>query len=178
MYSWVKPNTLIAVHGENRHINEHVKYAKEQQIENALSARNGTLIQLHPGDPRYVGEVEYGRLVLDGNDIISRDSEVFKLRHKMMYNGAIYVVLVMDKSFNLLHSPSIMLEGVAEVINEDDPIVKTKQFIISEIDKYKKARGFSKEYIESTITDFVKRFIRQEYSKRPIVKVEVIVNKK
>ena len=96
----------------------------------------------------------------------------------MMYNGAIYVVLVMDKSFNLLHSPSIMLEGVAEVINEDDPIIKTKQFIISEIDKYKKARGFSKEYIENTITDFVKKFIRQEYSKRPIVKVEVIVNKK
>lgn len=178
MYSWVKPNTLIAVHGENRHINEHVKYAKEQQIPNALSARNGTIIQLGPGDPRYIGEVESGRLVLDGNDIISRDSEVFKLRHKMMYNGAIYVVLVMDKSFNLLHSPSIMLEGVAEVINEDDPIIKTKQFIISEIDKYKKARGFSKEYIESTITDFVKKFIRQEYSKRPIVKVEVIVNKK
>ncbi|MBF87414.1 MAG: hypothetical protein CMJ14_05350 [Pelagibacterales bacterium] len=178
MYSWVKPNTLIAVHGENRHINEHVKYAKEQQIPNALSARNGTIIQLGPGDPRYIGEVESGRLVLDGNDIISRDSEVFKLRHKMMYNGAIYVVLVMDKSFNLLHSPSIMLEGVAEVINEDDPIIKTKQFIISEIDKYKKARGFSKEYIENTITDFVKKFIRQEYSKRPIVKVEVIVNKK
>lgn len=178
MYSWVKPNTLIAVHGENRHINEHVKYAKEQQIPNALSARNGTIIQLGPGDPRYIGEVESGRLVLDGNDIISRDSEVFKLRHKMMYNGAIYVVLVMDKSFNLLHSPSIMLEGVAEVINEDDPIIKTKQFIISEIDKYKKARGFSKEYIESRITDFVKKFIRQEYSKKPIVKVEVIVNKK
>ena len=38
-------------------------------------------------------------------------------------------ILLLDKSFNLLHSPSIMLEGVAEVINEDDPIIKTKQFM-------------------------------------------------
>ena len=178
MYSWVKPNTLIAVHGENRHINEHVKYAKEQQIENALSAKNGTLIKLNPGDPRYVGEVEYGRLVIDGNDIISRNSDVYKLRHKMMHNGSIYIVLIMDKFFNLLHSPSIMLEGVAEIIGEDDPLENTREFLKDEIRIYKKARGFTKEYIEQTITDSLKRFIRQEYSKRPIVKVEVVINKK
>ena len=178
MYSWVKPNTLIAVHGENRHINEHVKYAKEQQIENALSAKNGTLIKLHPGDPRYVGEVEYGRLVIDGNDIISRNSDIYKLRHKMMHNGSIYIVLIMDKFFDLLHSPIIMLEGVAEIIGEDDPLENTREFLKDEIRIYKKARGFTKEYIEQTITDSLKRFIRQEYSKRPIVKVEVVINKK
>ena len=178
MYSWVKPNTLIAVHGENRHINEHVKYAKEQQIENALSAKNGTLIKLNPGDPRYVGEVEYGRLVIDGNDIISRNSDVYKLRHKMMHNGSIYIVLIMDKFFDLLHSPIIMLEGVAEIIGEDDPLENTREFLKDEIRIYKKARGFTKEYIEQTITDSLKRFIRQEYSKRPIVKVEVVINKK
>ena len=152
--------------------------AKEQQIENALSAKNGTLIKLHPGDPRYVGEVEYGRLVIDGNDIISRNSDIYKLRHKMMHNGSIYIVLIMDKFFNLLHSPSIMLEGVAEIIGEDDPLENTREFLKDEIRIYKKARGFTKEYIEQTITDSLKRFIRQEYSKRPIIKVEVVINKK
>ena len=58
MYSWVRPNTLIAVHGEARHINAHVKHAKEQQISNALAGKNGFLIKLSPGDPRYVGELE------------------------------------------------------------------------------------------------------------------------
>ena len=81
--------------------NAEYQYAKEQQINNALAAKNGTLVQLSPGDPRYIGELEHGRLVIDGNDLISRDSEVFKLRHKMMYNGSIYIVLLLDKS--LIH---------------------------------------------------------------------------
>ena len=78
----------------------------------------------------------------------------------------------------MLHSPSIMLEGVAEIIGEDDPLENTREFLKDEIRIYKKARGFTKEYIEQTITDSLKRFIRQEYSKRPIVKVEVVINKK
>ena len=84
MYSWVKPHTLIAVHGETRHINAHVKYALGQQVSNAIPGRNGSLIQLAPGDPRYIGELEYGRLIVDGNDLITRNSEVLKQRQKMM----------------------------------------------------------------------------------------------
>ena len=177
MYSWVKPNTLIAVHGEHRHINAHVKYAKEQQINNALGAKNGSLIQLSPGDPRYIGELEYGRLVIDGNDLISRNSDIFKLRHKMMHNGSIYIVLILDKSFNLLHSPSIMIKGVAEIAKNDDPKEKTKEFIKNEINIYKKVKGFNKEYIEDTLTDSLKRFIRKEYSKKPIIQIEIIIQK-
>tara|TARA_B100000686_G_scaffold353632_1_gene460039 strand:+ start:16083 stop:17756 length:1674 start_codon:yes stop_codon:yes gene_type:complete len=178
MYSWVKPNTLIAVHGEHRHINAHVEYAKEQQINNALAAKNGTLVQLSPGDPRYIGELEHGRLVIDGNDLISRNSEVFKLRHKMMYNGSIYVVLLLDKSFNLLHSPSIMMEGVAEITEEDNPKERTRDFIYNEIKIYKKIKDFSKKYIEDTLTDALKRFIRKEYFKKPIIQIEIVIRKK
>ena len=99
MYSWVKPRTLIAVHGETRHINEHVSYAKEHQIKFTLPGRNGSLIQLSPGDPRFIGELEHGRLIVDGNDLITRKSDVLKKRHKMMFNGSVFVVLTINKDF-------------------------------------------------------------------------------
>ena len=32
MYNWVKPQCIIPVHGEHRHMKEHVTFAKEMQI--------------------------------------------------------------------------------------------------------------------------------------------------
>ena len=32
MYNWVKPRCIIPVHGEHRHIAEHVEFAKEMQV--------------------------------------------------------------------------------------------------------------------------------------------------
>ena len=32
MYKWVKPQCVIPVHGEHRHMAEHVSFAKEMQV--------------------------------------------------------------------------------------------------------------------------------------------------
>ena len=32
MYKWVKPQSVIPVHGEHRHMAEHVLFAKEMQV--------------------------------------------------------------------------------------------------------------------------------------------------
>ena len=36
MYKWVKPKCVIPVHGEHRHMVEHVSFAKEMQVPKAL----------------------------------------------------------------------------------------------------------------------------------------------
>ena len=49
MYSWVKPKCIIPVHGEHRHMIEHVAFAKEMQIPKTLQIENGDVIKLLPG---------------------------------------------------------------------------------------------------------------------------------
>ena len=39
MYSWVKPKCIIPVHGEHRHMKEHVEFAKEMQIPESFTNR-------------------------------------------------------------------------------------------------------------------------------------------
>ena len=175
MYSWVKPSTLIAVHGETRHINAHVKYAKEQQISSALPGRNGSIIQLSPGNPRFIGELEHGRLVLDGNDLITRNSDVLKKRHKMMYNGSVFVVLGVNKDFKLINEPNIMAEGIAEIIEGDNPEDFLKNFIKEDIKSYYKSKKFDKTYIEESMINSLKRIIKVQYLKRPLVRLELNV---
>ena len=36
MYKWVKPKCIIPVHGEHRHMKEHVTFAKKMQIPQTL----------------------------------------------------------------------------------------------------------------------------------------------
>ncbi|MBD1138553.1 ribonuclease J, partial [Pelagibacterales bacterium SAG-MED41] len=46
MYKWVKPKCVIPVHGEHRHMVEHVSFAKEMQVPKALLIENGDIIKI------------------------------------------------------------------------------------------------------------------------------------
>ena len=46
MYKWVKPKCIIPVHGEHRHMKEHVAFAKEMQIPKTLLIENGDIVTL------------------------------------------------------------------------------------------------------------------------------------
>ncbi|MEZ6021847.1 MAG: MBL fold metallo-hydrolase RNA specificity domain-containing protein [Hyphomonadaceae bacterium] len=46
MYAWARPRIAVPVHGERRHILEHVKLAQSLQVPEALAPNNGDLIRL------------------------------------------------------------------------------------------------------------------------------------
>ena len=48
MYAWVKPKSVIPVHGEHRHMKEQAKFAKEMKVPNTLQIENGDIIQISP----------------------------------------------------------------------------------------------------------------------------------
>ena len=39
MYEWIEPNTVIPVHGEFKHLNEHIKFAKKLQYKESNNSR-------------------------------------------------------------------------------------------------------------------------------------------
>ena len=77
MYKWVKPKCIIPVHGEHRHMKEHVVFAKEMQIPKSLLIENGDIIKLLPGDtPQIIDKAPSGKLYLDGKLGVDEDSAV------------------------------------------------------------------------------------------------------
>ena len=46
MYQWVKPKCIIPVHGEHRHMKEHINFAQEMQIPFNLKVENGDIIKI------------------------------------------------------------------------------------------------------------------------------------
>jgi len=50
MYNWIKPKSVIPVHGEHRHMLEHISFAKEMQVPYPVKVENGDIIRIFPGE--------------------------------------------------------------------------------------------------------------------------------
>ncbi|MGH6705790.1 MAG: ribonuclease J, partial [Sphingomicrobium sp.] len=87
MYKWMRPEILVPVHGEARHMREQARFGLSQGIPRAIFQRNGDLIRLAPKGPEKIGEERVGRLVLDGDVILPADGATISERRKISING-------------------------------------------------------------------------------------------
>ncbi|MBV6636464.1 MAG: ribonuclease J, partial [Mameliella sp.] len=62
----VKPQMVVPMHGEHRHLREHVKLAGQNGRAGVLAV-NGMMLELSGNEPRVVEYIETGRTYLDGS---------------------------------------------------------------------------------------------------------------
>ena len=96
LYEWLKPEVLVPVHGEIRHMAEQVRLGKENGIAHQVLQKNGDIVRLAPGIPEKLGAIRTGRLLLDGDLIIPADGEAVTMRRRLAQNGLVTVVLNAD----------------------------------------------------------------------------------
>ena len=79
MYNWIRPQSIIPVHGEHRHMIEHIKFAQEMQVPYPVEVENGDIVKLFPGNkPEVYDKAPSGRLYVDGNIAVEEDSRSIK----------------------------------------------------------------------------------------------------
>ena len=93
LYGWIRPQVLIPVHGEVRHMREQTRLGRASGIKQTVFQKNGDLVRLAPGKPGKFGEVRAGRLVLDGDIIAAADGEAMVMRRRLAFNGVVMVAL-------------------------------------------------------------------------------------
>jgi ribonuclease J len=93
LYGWIRPDILVPVHGEIRHMREQARLGRACGIETAIFQKNGDLVRLAPGLPGKFGEVRWGRLVLDGDIIAPADGEAMAMRRRLANNGVVFVAV-------------------------------------------------------------------------------------
>ena len=111
LYSWLKPEILVPVHGEVRHMHEQARLGHHKGISANIVQKNGDIVRLAPGYPGKIAEVRAGRLVLDGDIITPADGEAITMRRRIAREGVLIVVL--DESRN----PTI--EAIGLPLDED-----------------------------------------------------------
>jgi ribonuclease J len=94
LYDWLRPEVLVPVHGEMRHMAEQARLGKACGIPAQVVQKNGDIVRLAPGKPGKLAEVRAGRLVLDGDIIAPADGEAITMRRRIAAEGVMVVVLV------------------------------------------------------------------------------------
>lgn len=170
MYKWIRPEMLIPVHGERRHMAEQARFGLSEGIPRALVQSNGDVVRLAPDGPKIVGNERTGRLVLDGDEIIAADGLTMNERRRIGINGHISVAVATDAK-GTLKDMEIRIQGVP--VEDEDRI----EFIEEAIHAMRDAVGKGvpdKEKLRETVRLAVRRTATDWTGKKPVVDVMIL----
>ena len=165
LYDWLRPQLLVPVHGEMRHMQEQARIGTSHGIPETVVQKNGDIVRLAPGRPERIAQVQTGRLVLDGDLIVPADGEAIAMRRRIMREGA--VVVALDHK----HRPTIETFGLP--LDEDMPdfIEEAKADIAKALSRLKGASRKDLSEISEAARLATRRAAQRWSGKRPQVRV-------
>ncbi len=173
MYNWVKPQCVIPVHGEHRHMAEHVAFAKEMQVPKTLLIENGDVIKILPGDkPQIIDKAPSGKIYLDGNVNVETDSPSIKDRKNISINGYLEITLIISNN-GKIKKPIISYRGIPEKNEDHNFIFDIEDEILSicrtfSMDNKKQQKNFI-----DTLKQNCRRIVREKTGKKPFTNVNI-----
>ena len=173
MYNWVKPKCIIPVHGEHRHMIEHINFAREMQVPETVLVENGDIVKLYPGSkPEVYDRAPSGKLFVDGSVSVDEDAKSIKERKNLSSNGFLDVTILIDSKGNIHNRPILTFIGL--------PIIENDEFkfgLEDEIDKTLRTFSLNNKKQENNIKDTIKvvckKYTKEKTGKKPITNVNL-----
>ena len=119
MFQWIKPSTVIPVHGERMQLEAHAEIARGCQVEDVIVPSNGSVITLGPGAPAVVDHVETGMEAIESRRVLDSGHKSIVERRKFQYTGALFITLAVSPRGDLLRYPDISAVGLIDYEDED-----------------------------------------------------------
>jgi ribonuclease J len=169
----ILPDMLVPMHGEHRHLAEHVRIATESGIAAAVAV-NGTMLDLTGDVPEVAEYVEAGRSYLDGTGLIGALDGVVRDRIRMALNGHALVTVLLDETDQPMGEPWVELMGLPPVGRGKRPLAETMEADLAEF-----AERAGKKLLrdDAKLEEEVRRLVRQvameEIGKKPEVTVVI-----
>ncbi|MDC3090239.1 ribonuclease J [Candidatus Pelagibacter sp.] len=174
MYNWIKPKCVIPVHGEHRHLMEHISFAKEMQVPHPVLVENGDIVKIFPGDkPEVYDKAPSGRLYLDGNISVDEDSSSIKDRKNLSSNGYLEVTILITPKGNIHNNPILSFRGLP--INEKDEFIYGLE---DEIEKTARSFRVGSKQQDHNFIDALKitcrKFTKEKTGKKPFTNINLV----
>ncbi|MFS2109046.1 ribonuclease J [Sphingomonas sp. Sphisp140] len=170
MYKWIRPEVVVPVHGEVRHMYEQARFALEQGVPRAIRQVNGDIIRLAPDGPSKIGEAPVGRLVLDGDIILPADGTTITERRRVALYGQISAAVVI-RNGKLAGEPQIRLQGIPVEEDREDFIAEASEAAREAVKKDGKG---DIERLRESVRLAVRRAAVRYTGKKPVVDVLII----
>ncbi|MEP3295468.1 MAG: ribonuclease J [Pseudoruegeria sp.] len=169
----MKPDMVIPMHGEHRHLRQHSKLAKEAGYPSIL-AINGTMVDITGDQPRAVEFIETGRTYLDGKVKIGAMDGIVRDRIRMALNGHALVTVVIDEDDEPLGDPWVETMGLPELGRSRAPLVDVLEEDLKQLLMRMGAKTLRDDAkIEEELRKVLRRSANDEIGKKPEVTVVI-----
>ena len=173
MRDLIKPQTLIPMHGEHRHLREHVKIAEAAGTQGVLAV-NGMMIDLSGNQPKVAEFIETGRTYLDGTVKVGQFDGIVRDRIRMALNGHVIVTLIIDEDGDPLGDPWCEVMGLAEQGRNNAPLVDVLEEDLSQfLGRANNSTIADDDKLEKELRQIVRRSAQGEIGKKPEVTVVI-----
>lgn len=173
MHKLIKPQTVIPMHGEHRHLREHVKLAKSNRLGGMLAV-NGMMIDLSGNKPKVAEYIETGRTYLDGSVQIGAMDGVVRDRIRMALNGHVMINIILDEDDDPLGEPWCETMGLATTGRSHAPLVDVLEEDLSQfLGRANDKTLADDDKLEEGLRRVARQSTQNEVGKRPEVTVVI-----
>jgi len=175
MYSWVKPKSVIPVHGEHRHMIEHINFAKEMQVPYPVKVENGDIVQLYPGEkPQVIDKAPVGRMYVDGTVSVGEESQTIKDRKNLSYNGFLEITIIINNIGSVIKKPVITFRGIPNEGDIDSFVFDLEDKINSICKTFSLKNSNQERNLIEAIKTNCRKTVKEKTGKRPYTNVNLV----
>jgi len=174
MHALIKPEYLMPIHGEFRHLSHHRDLAIEMGMkkDNIFITDLGEVVEFDKKTAKKTGIVPAGQLLVDGLGIGDVGNVVLRDRKHLSEDGMIIVAVGVsfnDGGCQVISGPDLISRGFVFVRESDDLMAGAKEKIAGTLHQIEDMQITDKQQIRNKIKDDLKDYIWQRTKRNPMI---------
>jgi ribonuclease J len=172
MLNLIKPKYFMPVHGEYRHLIYHSLLAKKMDIpkENIFIMKNGDVLELSDSEARKSGNINAGRIYIDGKGYGDVEEMVLRDRLRLAHDGIVLILLAIEKGTGTIVSgPEIISRGFVFEDASQEIISNVKELLTSTISGLERELLSDSSLLKAKLRSTLKKYLRNTMERRPMI---------
>lgn len=172
VHSLVKPQFFLPVHGEQKHLQKHAELAQSLGMDpsHILLGDVGKVIEITPDKMAVTGQVQAGKVLVDGLGVGDVGSIVLRDRRHLAEDGLIVVVATIDPVQGcVVAGPDIVSRGFVYVRESEELIDQAKDVARRTLEDCCRSRAHDWNTMKTRLREDLSRMIFQKTKRSPMI---------
>ena len=172
IYSLVRPQFAIPVHGEVRHRVAQAKVARllGYDSKHIIMMHSGDVLELSENHANIAGHVQNGPILVDGLGVGDVGNIVLRDRQRLAEDGIIMVVMTLgSRSREILAGPDIVSRGFVYVRESEELMDEAQEVVEDAVEKCLRGKSSDWGRIKTAVRDDLGDFIWKRTKRNPMI---------
>jgi ribonuclease J len=172
MLNLVRPRYFVPVHGEYRHLSEHVRLARSVGLaeDATLLLEDGQVLEIEAAGARRSEPVSAGRVFVDGKGIGDISDFVLRDRRHLSQDGLLLVVLAVDQhTGELVAGPDFTSRGVVAESEQARMFEEARGVVIAALEAIAAESRTDSLEVKEEVRKALRRYLSKTLDRRPVV---------